>query len=62
MQISVNFLWSSYNHRIKMAGTAGSPNPSTSYRYDRVASSVGRHDRTGIVMKKYNDLANVTKI
>nr|CAB3459913.1 unnamed protein product [Digitaria exilis] len=27
--------------------TAGSPNPSTSYRYDRVASSVGRHDRTG---------------
>ncbi|RLN00852.1 putative protein kinase superfamily protein [Panicum miliaceum] len=27
--------------------TAGSPNKSTSYRYDRVASSVGRHDRTG---------------
>lgn len=27
--------------------TAGSPNPSNSFRYDRVASSVGRHDRTG---------------
>ncbi|OEL18468.1 putative serine/threonine-protein kinase WNK2 [Dichanthelium oligosanthes] len=27
--------------------TTGSPNPSTSYRYDRVASSVGCHDHTG---------------
>nr|CAB3463611.1 unnamed protein product [Digitaria exilis] len=32
---------------INASDTAGSPNPSTSYRYDRVASSVGRHDRTG---------------
>ena len=50
MQVSVNFFWFSYNHRIKMADTAGSPNPSTSYRYDRVASSVGRHDHTGIIV------------
>ncbi|CAN6331104.1 unnamed protein product [Urochloa humidicola] len=32
---------------ISASDTAGSPNQSTSYRYDRVASSVGRHDRTG---------------
>ncbi|KAJ1261184.1 hypothetical protein BS78_09G008200 [Paspalum vaginatum] len=32
---------------ISRSDTAGSPNPSTSFRYDRVASSVGRHDCTG---------------
>ncbi|WVZ95776.1 hypothetical protein U9M48_041499 [Paspalum notatum var. saurae] len=32
---------------INTSDTAGSPNPSTSFRYDRVASSVSRHDRTG---------------
>jgi len=37
-----------------MADT-GSPKPSSSFRYDRVASSVGRHDRSGIVVKRRNE-------
>ncbi|PUZ63633.1 hypothetical protein GQ55_3G083600 [Panicum hallii var. hallii] len=32
---------------INASDTAGSPNPSTSNRYDRAAASVGRHDHTG---------------
>jgi hypothetical protein len=37
-----------------MADT-GSPKPSSSFRYDGVASSAGRHDRSGIVVKRCNE-------
>jgi hypothetical protein len=41
---------------------AGSSNPSTNYRYNRVGSSVGHHDHTGIAMQKFTELTYVVLI
>uniref|UniRef100_A0A0A9E141 non-specific serine/threonine protein kinase n=1 Tax=Arundo donax TaxID=35708 RepID=A0A0A9E141_ARUDO len=38
---------------INTSDTAGSPSPSTSHRYDRASSSVGRHERTGSMAESH---------